>query len=95
MSFLNSLSNNSTKYEDPFDHWELNRPLTDEQIIEIINAIQTIAFETSVSFSSDGPIVNGNKIIIATIKTIMFIKSLIDREYVLKSFIMSTVKIFL
>ena len=38
MSFLNSLSNNSTKYEDPFDHWELNRPLTDEQINEIINA---------------------------------------------------------
>ena len=38
MSFLNSLSNNSKKYEDPFDHWELNRPLTDEQINEIINA---------------------------------------------------------
>lgn len=38
MSFLNSLSNNSKKYEDPFDHWELNRPLTNEQINEIINA---------------------------------------------------------
>ena len=38
MSFLNSLSNYSKKYEDPFLHWELNKPLTDEQINEIINA---------------------------------------------------------
>ena len=38
MSFLNSLSNHSKKYEDPFLHWELNKPLTDEQINEIINA---------------------------------------------------------
>ena len=47
--------------------------------IDIINAIQTIALETRVSFSSDGPIVNGNKIMIAIIKTIMFIKLFIDR----------------
>ena len=38
MSFLNSILNNSTKYEDPFDHWELNKPLTDDQIQEIVNA---------------------------------------------------------
>tara|TARA_Y100001935_G_scaffold38343_1_gene30756 strand:+ start:302 stop:967 length:666 start_codon:yes stop_codon:yes gene_type:complete len=38
MSFLNSISNHSKKYEDPFLHWELNKPLTDEQINEIINA---------------------------------------------------------
>ena len=38
MSFLNSLSNNSTKYDNPFDHWELNKPLTEEQINEIVNA---------------------------------------------------------
>ena len=37
MSFLNSILNNSTKYEDPFDHWELNKPLTDDQIQEIVN----------------------------------------------------------
>ena len=38
MSFLNSIINNSKKFEDPFLHWELNEPLTDEQIEEIINA---------------------------------------------------------
>tara|TARA_B100000965_G_C19409383_1_gene676968 strand:+ start:176 stop:838 length:663 start_codon:yes stop_codon:yes gene_type:complete len=38
MSFLNSINNNSKKFSDPFIHWELNNPLTDEQINEIINA---------------------------------------------------------
>ncbi len=38
MSFLNSIKNNSKKFTDPFDHWELNKPLTDDQINEIINA---------------------------------------------------------
>ena len=38
MSFLNSIINNSKKFEDPFTHWELNEPLTDMQIEEIVNA---------------------------------------------------------
>ena len=38
MSFLNSVLNQSKKYEDPFLHWELNKPLTEEQIKEIVNA---------------------------------------------------------
>ena len=38
MSFLNSVINQSKKYEDPFSHWELNQPLTEQQINEIINA---------------------------------------------------------
>ena len=38
MSFLNSINNNSKKFTDPFDHWELNKPLTQEQINEIVNA---------------------------------------------------------
>ena len=37
MSFLNSALNQSKKYESPFNHWELNKPLTDEQIQEIVN----------------------------------------------------------
>ena len=36
MSFLNSVINNSKKFNDPFIHWELNKPLTNEQINEII-----------------------------------------------------------
>ena len=38
MSFLNSVLNQSKKYENPFTHWELNKPLTGEQINEITNA---------------------------------------------------------
>ena len=38
MSFLNSDLNQSKKYEEPFQHWELNRPLTEEQIKEIVKA---------------------------------------------------------
>jgi hypothetical protein len=38
MSFLNSILNQSKKFEIPFDHWELNKPLTEEQINEIVKA---------------------------------------------------------
>ena len=38
MSFLNSIKNNSTKYEIPFDHWEYSDALTKESIEEIIKA---------------------------------------------------------
>ena len=38
MSFLNSIKNNSTKYEIPFDHWEYSDALTKESIGEIIKA---------------------------------------------------------
>ena len=38
MSFLNSITNNAKQFEEPFLHWELNKPLTDQQINEIINA---------------------------------------------------------
>ncbi len=38
MSFLKSILSQSRKYEDPFQHWELNQPLTEEQLNEIVNA---------------------------------------------------------
>ena len=38
MSFLNSIENKSKRHESPFVHWELNEPLTDGQISEIVNA---------------------------------------------------------
>jgi len=38
MSFLNSIENKSKRHESPFVHWELNEPLTEEQINEIVNA---------------------------------------------------------
>ena len=38
MSYLNSIESKSTKFEKPFAHWELNEPLTEGQINEILNA---------------------------------------------------------
>ena len=38
MSFLNSITNNAKQFEEPFLHWELDKPLTDQQINEIITA---------------------------------------------------------
>ena len=38
MSFLNSITKESKKFDNPFSHWELNKPLTEGQIKEIINA---------------------------------------------------------
>ena len=52
MSFLNSIINNSKKFEDPFAHWELNEPLTEEQIKEIVNA--DIANPTEHNLDYDG-----------------------------------------
>ena len=37
MSFLNSIEKKSKKFESPFTHWELNEPLTEDQINEIVN----------------------------------------------------------
>ena len=37
MSFLNSLLNNSKKFEEPFIHGELNQPLSEGAIKEIVN----------------------------------------------------------
>jgi len=38
MTFLNSILNHSNEHNDPFKHWELNEPLSNEAIQEIINA---------------------------------------------------------
>ena len=38
MTFLNSILNNSKEDSVPFKHWELNKPLSDEAIQEIIKA---------------------------------------------------------
>ena len=38
MSFLNSLTSNSNKFDKPFPHWELNNPLSEDAINEIIKA---------------------------------------------------------
>ena len=38
MTFLNSILENSKEHADPFQHWELNKPLSSEVIKEINTA---------------------------------------------------------
>jgi len=38
MTFLNSILNNSKEHNDPFKHWELNEPLSNDAMNEIISA---------------------------------------------------------
>ena len=38
MSFLNSIKNNSKKYETPFYHWEYSNALSEAAIEEIVKA---------------------------------------------------------
>ena len=52
MSFLNSIEKKSKKFENPFTHWELNEPLTEEQVDEIVNA--DIANPTEYNLNYDG-----------------------------------------
>jgi len=52
MSFLNSVINNSKKFEKPFIHWELNKPLSDGALKEITKA--DIVDPTKQNLSYDG-----------------------------------------
>ncbi len=52
MSFYNSIEKKSKKFEIPFTHWELNEPLTEEQVNEIVKA--DIANPTEHNLNYDG-----------------------------------------
>jgi len=52
MEFLNSLKKKSKYYNSPFDHWELNEPLTQQAINEICKT--EIADLTTMNISYDG-----------------------------------------
>ena len=59
MSFLNSVLNNSKKFEDPFTHWELNKPLTEEQMKEISTADIANPIEHSLNYDGTRAIDGG------------------------------------
>ena len=59
MSLLNSVLNQSKKYENPFSHWELNKPLTEQQINEIINADIVNLVEHNLSYDGTRAIDGG------------------------------------
>ena len=52
MEFLNSLKKRSKFHNSPFDHWELNKPLTEGSIKEICNA--EIVDLNKISINYDG-----------------------------------------
>ena len=59
MSFLNSVLNQSKKFENPFSHWELNKPLTEQQINEITNADIVNPVEYNLSYDGTRAIDGG------------------------------------
>ena len=59
MTFLNSLLNNSKEYSDPFQHWELNEPLSSEAIKEINTADIANVAEHNLSYDGTRAIDGG------------------------------------
>ena len=59
MTFLNSLLNNSKEHDDPFKHWELNEPLSEEAIQEIIKADIPNAIDHNLSYDGTRAIDGG------------------------------------
>ena len=59
MSFLNSILNNSKIYNEPFEHWELNEPLNEGAIQEIINAEISNPLEHDISYDGTRAIDGG------------------------------------
>ena len=59
MSYLNSILNDSKKFDSPFVHWELNKPLTDEQINEIVSADITNPAKKNINYDGNRDIDGG------------------------------------
>ena len=59
MTFLNSLLNNSKEHPDPFQHWELNEPLSSEAIKEINTADIANVAEHNLSYDGTRAIDGG------------------------------------
>ena len=59
MSFFNSIENKSNKFDKPFIHWELNEPLTEGQINEIINADIANPIENNINYDGTRAIDGG------------------------------------
>ena len=59
MSFLNSLNKKSKEFKDPFLHWELDKPLTNEQIDEIVKADIANPIEHNINYDGTRAIDGG------------------------------------
>ena len=59
MTFLNSLLNNSKEHSDPFQHWELNEPLSSDAIKEINKADIANVAEHNLSYDGTRAIDGG------------------------------------
>jgi len=59
MSFINSILNNSKKFDEPFAHWELNKPLTEEAIQEIAKANIANPFDHNLKYDGTRAIDGG------------------------------------
>ena len=59
MSFLDSIEKKSKKFSTPFVHWELDQPLTEGQINEIVNADVANPIEHNINYDGTRAIDGG------------------------------------
>ena len=59
MTFLNTILNNSKEHSEPFQHWELNEPLSSEAIKEINTADIANVVEHNLSYDGTRAIDGG------------------------------------
>ena len=59
MSFLDSIEKKSKKFSTPFVHWELDQPLTEGQINEIVNADVANPIEYNINYDGTRAIDGG------------------------------------
>ena len=59
MEFLNSLKNRSKYYSSPFNHWELNQPLTKDSISEICSTEIIDLSKVNISYDGTRAVDNG------------------------------------
>ena len=69
MSFLNSIKNNSSKHEIPFDHWEYSDALSEGSIEEIIKADIPDLSKLNLSYDGTRAIDGGSAEIIKSSKS--------------------------
>ena len=65
MSFLNSINNNSKKFNDPFTHWELNNPWS--LLIPSLIPVKKFVFKNQINKNFDVIISCGRKSVIPSI----------------------------
>ena len=61
MEFLNSLKERSKYYSYPFDHWELDKPLTEESVSEICKTEIKDLTKMNINYDGNQKLIDGRR----------------------------------